>query len=154
MRKSIAAILMILFAFQTSALCGLGKRATMYVGGTVTSIPEKTEGVSSTASESEFIFQYKGGKLAIPYNKIETLEYGQHAGRRVGLAIVVAWPLLFSKKRRHYLTVGFLDSEGKKQAAVFELGKEVTRTTLASLEARTGKKVEYEDEEARKAGNK
>lgn len=59
---------------------------------------------------------------------------------------------LFSKKRRHFLTVGFKDDSDKQQAAVFELGKDIVRVTLASLEARTGRKIEYEDEEARKSG--
>jgi hypothetical protein len=59
---------------------------------------------------------------------------------------------LFSKKRKHFLTVGFKDEAGKQQAAVFELGKNVVRVTLASLEARTGQKIEYEDDEARKSG--
>jgi hypothetical protein len=35
---------------------------------------------------------------------------------------------------------------------VLELGKDIVRTTLASIEARTGKRVEYQDDEARKAG--
>ena len=42
------------------------------------------------------------------------------------------------------------DGNDKQQAAVFELGKDVVRVTLATLEARTGRKIEYEDDEARK----
>ena len=80
------------------------------------------------------------------------LEYGQKAGRRLGLAIVVNPLLFFSKKRRHFLTVGYQDDDGKQQAAVFELGKDVVRVTLATLEARTGRKIEYEDEDARNSG--
>jgi hypothetical protein len=45
-----------------------------------------------------------------------------------------------------------MDENEKQQAAVFELGKDIVRTTLASLEARTGRKIEYQDEEARKSG--
>jgi len=48
--------------------------------------------------------------------------------------------------------VGYLDENDKQQAAVFELGKNVIRVTLTTLEARTGKKIEYQDEEARKSG--
>ena len=71
---------------------------------------------------------------------------------RLGLAIVVNPLLFFSKKRRHFLTVGYQDGDGKQQAAVFELGKDVVRVTLATLEARTGRKIEYEDEDARNSG--
>ena len=65
-----------------------------------------------------------------------------------------ALPILFSKKRRHYLTLEFTNEQGMTQAAIFELGKDVTRTMLATLKARTGKEIEYEDEEARESGNK
>jgi hypothetical protein len=68
------------------------------------------------------------------------------------LAIAVTPLALFSKKRRHFLTVNYLHDADKQQAAVFELGKDIVRTSLASLEARTGRKVEYQDEEARKSG--
>jgi hypothetical protein len=37
---------------------------------------------------------------------------------------------LFSKKRNHYLTIGYKDASGKDQAAVFELGKDIARTAL------------------------
>jgi hypothetical protein len=59
---------------------------------------------------------------------------------------------LFSKKRNHYLTVGFKDAAGKDQAAVFELGKDIVRTTLAIIQTRSGKQIEYQDDEARKSG--
>lgn len=118
----------------------------------MTTIKEGSEGTSSTKDEKVFEFDYKGGKFAIPYDRINDLEYGQKAGRRLGLAITVNPLLFFSKKRKHFLTIGFQDENDKQQAAVFELGKNVIRTTIASLEARTGKKVDYQDEEARKSG--
>jgi hypothetical protein len=127
----------------------------MYIGGTVPNLKEKTEGKSSAADETSFVFQYKDQKkeasLAIPYKQITGLEYGQKAGRRVGAAVVVSPFFLFSKKRRHYLTVSYTDVDGKQQAAVFELGKSVIKATLAALEAKAGQKVEYQDEEARKS---
>jgi hypothetical protein len=35
--------------------------------------------------------------------------------------------------------------------AVIELGKDIVRTTLAIVETRSGKQIEYQDEEARKS---
>jgi hypothetical protein len=98
------------------------------------------------------MFEYKSGVLKVPYDQVDDLEYGQKAGRRVGVAIMVSPLALFSKKRKHFLTVGWKDEQDKQHAAVFELGKEVVRTTIATLEARTGKKVDYQDDEARKSG--
>ena len=40
---------------------------------------------------------------------------------------------------------------GKEQVAVLELGKAVVRTTLAIVETRSQKTLEYQDDEARKA---
>lgn len=36
--------------------------------------------------------------------------------------------------------------------AVFELGKDIVRTALPILETRSGKKIIYQDNEARKSG--
>ena len=59
---------------------------------------------------------------------------------------------LFSKKRKHFLTVSYNDAAGKEQAAVLELGKDIIRTTLTIVSTRSVKEIEYQDEEARKAG--
>jgi hypothetical protein len=152
MKKSIATLLCVVFILEATMFAGLGADKTMYVGGTVTSVKEGSEGLSTAKDEKVFIFNHSGGKLEIPYDRVNDLEYGQKAGRRLGVAIAVTWVALFSKKRKHFLTVGFTDDNGKQQAAVFELGKNVVRVTLASLEARTGRKIEFEDDEARKSG--
>lgn len=152
MRRLIAATLIVLFVFAVTAEARLDSRKLMYVGGTVTSIKEQTEGLPSTSDEKIFVFTYKEGKLTVPYDRIDDLEYGQKAGRRLALALTISPWLLFSKKRKHFLTIGYKDENDKQQAAVFEVGKDIVRTTLASMEARTGKKVDYQDDEARKSG--
>jgi hypothetical protein len=83
---------------------------------------------------------------------VNDLEYGQKAGRRLGLALAISPWLLLSHKRKHFLTVGWKDAQDKQHAAIFELGKSTVRTTIATLEARTGKKVDFQDDEARKSG--
>ncbi|MBI4455077.1 MAG: hypothetical protein HY644_04175 [Acidobacteria bacterium] len=150
-RLFIPGMLIVVFALELPLWAGLGSKDTMYVGGTLTAIKQETEGRSSTDDEKVWTFIYKGGKLAIPYDRMNSLEYGQKAGRRVGLAIAASPVALLSKKRKHYLTINFLDENDKQQAAVFELGKDVVRTSLSALEARSGRKIEYQDEEARKS---
>jgi hypothetical protein len=152
MKRLIALVLLSLTAWQPIAYAGLGQDKTEYVGGTENQIKDGTEGTSSAKDEKNFVFTYSGGTLTIPYEQVNDLEYGQKAGRRLGLAIAVNPLALFSKKRKHFLTVGWKDEQDKQHAAVFELGKGVVRTTIATLEARTGKKVEYQDDEARKSG--
>ena len=58
---------------------------------------------------------------------------------------------LLSKKRKHYLTVEFKDESDRNQVAVIELGKNIVRSTLPIVETRSGKKVQYQNEEARKS---
>lgn len=151
MKRFASMLLALLLLAEATAYAGVGSKNTQYVGGTITSIKAGSEGKSSTADDKVFVFEYKKDKLTIPYAKINGLEYGQKAGRRVAMAILVSPIALFSKKRKHFLTVNFMDENDKQQAVVFELGKDVVRVTLASLEARSGQKIEYQDEEARKS---
>lgn len=154
MKKITATTLVCVFA-TSLALSAVGGNKAAYIGGTVTSIPEKSEGTLDTKNETALIFaaQKKGvTPLSIPYAAITELEYGQKAGRRVGMAIMISPIALFSKKRKHYLTVNYKDDAGKDQAAVFEVGKDIIRTTLTIVETRSGKEIQYQDDEARKAG--
>ncbi|HEU0048157.1 MAG TPA: hypothetical protein VFQ43_11190 [Nitrososphaera sp.] len=151
MKKTVSIVVLFALLLGT-AWAGLGSDKAMYVGGTLNQIKENSEGKVSATNPTVFTFTSKQGSVSIPFDHVNDLEYGQKAGRRLGLAIVVNPLLFFSKKRRHFLTVGYQDGDGKQQAAVFELGKDVVRVTLATLEARTGRKIEYEDEDARNSG--
>jgi hypothetical protein len=156
-RRAVALLVALLLLTETLAWAGLGTHDAMYVGGTVAALKERTEG-KAVIGEKTFVFQQKGSQWELPYDRINSLEYGQKAGRRVGAAIGLAlinpvgMLMLFSKKRRHFLTIGYLDENKKQQAAVFELGKSTIRPTLRDLEAKTGQKVDFEDEQARKSG--
>jgi hypothetical protein len=152
MKRSIASVLICMLAFELAAVAGLGSNKTEYIGGTENQIKDGTEGDSSAKDDKIFLFAYKGGKIEIPYDQVNDLEYGQKAGRRLGLALAISPWLLLSHKRRHFLTIGWKDTQEKQHAAVLELGKSIVRTTIVTLEARTGKKVEFEDDEARKSG--
>lgn len=152
MKRAISVVLICCCVLEVNLWAGLGSNKTMYVGGTVNSIKEGTEGTSSAKDDKAFVFTYQGGELKIPYDQVDSLEYGQKAGRRVGVAFLVNPIFIFSKKRKHFLTIGYRDENDKQQAAVLELGKDVVRVTLATLEARTGKKIDYQDAEARNSG--
>jgi hypothetical protein len=57
--------------------------------------------------------------------------------------------MLFSKKKKHYLTLSFVNAQGENEAMILELAKDLVRTTLPILEARTGKKAELEEPTAK-----
>lgn len=147
-RKPLAGVLLVVL-FAPVALLAVGGDKAAYVGGTLPGIEEKAEGRVDTRSEEEFSFDAgKKGRVAIPYGAVTSLEYGQKAGRRVAVGILISPFALFSKKRNHFLTITFKDVADKEQAGVFELGKDIVRTTLKVLEVRTGKEIEFQDEEA------
>jgi hypothetical protein len=159
---------MMLLFFQV--ITYIPNEAAEYVGGSVTTIPQQAVGELITADENILSFTWQkgkqsgGGEWRIPYNRVTYLGYRQHAGRRVGTATALApasvmiapvfVPVMWSKKRRHYITLAFKDDQDKAQTAIFLLGKKAIRTLPKILEVRTGVKLQYEDEEARKVGNK
>jgi hypothetical protein len=149
-RRVIGSVLLFVLAFSTLGQA-VGSNKAQYVGGTLTGVKEKAEG-TFTQGATEAVFVSKDATVTIPFVAITELEYGQKAGRRVAVAVLISPLALFSKKRNHYLTVTFKDHAGAEQAAVFELGKEIVRTTLKVLEVRSGKEMQYQDEEARKSG--
>jgi hypothetical protein len=128
-----------------------GARAE-YMGGTVPEIPQSAEGFIQTLDAEIFRFRARKGQFAVPYSNINLLEYGQQVSRRYVVAVLVSPVFLLSKSRQHFLTIGFTDDDGKQQALVFKVAKKDVRFLLPSLEARSGRKVEYQDDEARKAG--
>ena len=128
-----------------------GGRA-QYVGGTVAGLPSKSEGNINTTDGEVLLFRTKQATVRVPYGKINTIEYGQRVSRRFVQAILISPLLLLAKKRKHFLTLGYTDEQGHQQAMVFQLNKGAVRAVLVSLEAKTGRKIEFQDEEARKAG--
>ena len=87
------------------------------------------------------------------YERVNLIEYGQQVDRRLALALVISPVFLLSKSRKHFLSIGYTDESGRQQAMVFRVDKSSIRSVLVSLEARTGQKVQYQDEQARKARN-
>lgn len=123
-----------------------------YVGGTISALPTKTDGFINTHGEDLFLFQTKSVTVQIPYDKINVLEYGQRVSRRYTEAVLLSPVFLIAKTRKHYLTVEFTDDRGKQQAMVFLIGKGDIRSLLVILEAKSGRRIEYQDDDARRSG--
>ena len=123
-----------------------------YVGGTISEIPSGCGGTVQASDAEYFVFYSKNARWRVPYDKINLIEYGQKVDRRYIAAILISPLFLLAKKRQHFLTVGYSDDENRQQAMVFKVSKDDIRTVLVSLEARTGRKVEFQDDDARKGG--
>ncbi len=149
-RSALTILLFVLFVFHGIAAHPGGHAE--YMGGTYSELPINNSGEIEATDQTYFIFVSKRTQVKIPYERINLLEYGQKVDRRVLSAAFISPLFLLAKKRSHFLTVGFQDDDGNQQAMVFRVDKNDIRTTLVSLEARTGERVQYQDDEARMAG--
>jgi hypothetical protein len=122
-----------------------------YVGGTSTAFPPGSDGRIDLTDAQYLAFYTRKSQIRIAYERINLIEYGQQVDRRLALALLISPILLLSKTRKHFLTIGF--AESGQQALVFRVDKKGIRATLAALEARTGLKIAYQDQEARKAAS-
>jgi len=148
--KQLIAVSLLLFLGCEVAWAKTKRSKAVYIGGTVSSLKAPARGNLSTDDEELLIFDSGRGDVSIPYEHIKDLVYGQDEGRRLGPARVADPLRLASNNKKHFLTVQYEDENNKRQAAVFELEESSVRVTLATLEARTGRKVEYEGKEGRK----
>jgi hypothetical protein len=126
--------------------------AVEYLGGTLVSLSPRTMGWLITTDPNSLVFNSRKSTIRVPYERINQLEYGQKVDRRVWEAVLLSPLFVLLKKRDHYVTVGFELEDGQQQALLFRVDKGDLRGLLVSLEARTGRRVAYQDDEARKAG--
>jgi hypothetical protein len=130
----------------------LAQSRAEYVGGTASTLASGNTGSIEVSDQRYLAFYTKRGQVRVAYDRVNLLEYGQKVDRRLLAAVVISPMFLLSKSRKHFLTIGYMDEDGKQQALVFRVDKGSIRSALVSLEARTGLTVQYQDEEARKAG--
>ncbi len=131
------------------AAAGTGIKAE-YIGGTAAGISAKSSARLDLTRPDALFFFSGPVELRIDYRRINTIEYGQSVSRRYAEAVLISPLLLLSKSRKHFVTIGYVDRDGNQQALVFRVEKGDIRMVLSSLEARTGRRVEYQDNEARK----
>jgi hypothetical protein len=124
---------------------------TQLVGGAVAELPVKSAVVVDLAEADSLRLNCGRRAFSIPYQKINELEYGQNVSRRFAAAVLISPVLLLSKSRKHFVTVGYVDSQDHQQVLVLRVDKGDIRPLLAALETRTGRRVEYQDEDARKS---
>ncbi len=160
MLKTLSLVLIFSLMFGTISVFASSDSASYY-GGTVAAFKDAKKEIKGhliTKDENalQFIYQ-KDQMISIPYANFIDIEYGQKSGRRVGAAVattILLGPIgllaLLSKKQKHFVTIGFKDDAGKEQVAIFKIDKNMVRTFLPILEARSGKKVEYQSKSAEK----
>ena len=104
------------------------------------------------------VFAWGKQKYTVPFTQITSLEYGQKAGRRIGAAVglgittlgLMALPILLSKKRKHFATIGYKDEAGKPLGLLGEFGNDVNSEALKMMTLKSGVTLEFESEQAEK----
>lgn len=148
----IVTVLWIPLLGSPTAYAGEPGAKAIYVGGSLPGLPDSAKGRIHTTETDAFRFTAKDLDAEIPWERINLLEYGQRVGRRLGMAILISPLFLMAKTRKHFLTISYVDERERQQALVFQLDKDHVRSVLVSMEARTGLRVEFQDNEARFGG--
>lgn len=143
---------LLVWALVLSPVASYAQTHVDYIGGTAAQLEAGAAGQIELTDPQYFAFYARKSQLRIPYSQVNLLEYGQQVDRRLAMAVVISPVFLLSKSRRHFLTLGYTDDQGNQQAMVFRVDKNSIRAALVALEARTGLKIQYQDQEARKAG--
>ncbi len=95
----------------------------------------------STKKEVHFVETGGPPALSVKYEAIKGLLYENVAKPRYAASLVVP-PLIFTKEKKHYLTIDYLDNAGTPQYAIINLDKSNFQEALTRAESETGKKAE------------
>jgi hypothetical protein len=82
----------------------------------------------------------------IGFDKIRSLTYERASQPRYAAGLLIAWPLLFTKSKQHYLTVQYTDGAGGGKFQIVRLDKNNAQAALNTIEADTGIKIERTEE--------
>src|SRR5215467_10723173 len=91
------------------------------IGGTLAGVHTKSGARIDFTGRDELRFLSDKAEIVIPYKRVNTLEYGQNVSRRYAEAILISPVMLLSKSRKHFVTIGYEDSDGRQQAVIFRV---------------------------------
>jgi len=97
--------------------------------------------LDSTKKEMQFVETSGPPVLSVKYEAIKGLLYENVAKPRHAAALVVP-PLVFTKSKKHYLTIDYVDASGTPRYAIIHLDKANFHDALTVAESETGKKAE------------
>jgi hypothetical protein len=88
-------------------------------------------------------FLSKGSELVkVEKPQVTSLLYERTSRPRYVSGLLLAWPLLFTKGKKHFLTIQYKNNAGQGEFALLHLDKSNYQAILAAVEAATGVKVE------------
>jgi hypothetical protein len=114
--------------------------------------PDKKKGravggsIAFDGSRVQFVNAKGAPELSVPVSSVKEVLYERTATPRYTEAVLLSPLFVFSKSKKHYLTIQYADANGGSQYAIVRLDKSNFREALAAAEATTGKKVDRSEE--------
>ncbi|HYK87684.1 MAG TPA: hypothetical protein VE398_02870 [Acidobacteriota bacterium] len=102
--------------------------------------------IDGSAKQIQFLDKHGSAVVNIKMENVKSIVYERTAKPRYAEGLLIAWPLLFTKSKSHYLTIQYSDEKEGSQYAIIRLDKSNYRDALASLEAQTGRTVQRSEE--------
>lgn len=85
--------------------------------------------------------------VEVPYESVKEIRYERTKHPRIAAGLLIAWPMLFLKGKKHWLTVTFQPTEEHPEGYFYaRMDKSNARMIMAALEAQTGIQVEEVEE--------
>jgi len=84
--------------------------------------------------------------VTIPYDKIKSLLYEKTSRPRYAEAILISPFFLFSKTKRHFLSIQYTDANGAGAFCMLHMDKGNSTDIVNTAEAETGKHIERTEE--------
>jgi hypothetical protein len=72
--------------------------------------------------------------ISVAAASVVSAAYERASRPRYAAGILLAWPLLFTKEKKHYLTLQYTADAGERKYAIFRLDKKVYQEVLAAEE--------------------
>jgi hypothetical protein len=109
---------------------------------------QEIDGVLVSDSKAKLVRFDTGSRMAfeVPYGSIRSIHYEKASKPRYAAGLLLAWPLLFTKSKKHYLTIQYVDGAGQGKFEIVRLDKRNFTMALATLEADTGIKIDRSEE--------
>jgi hypothetical protein len=109
---------------------------------------QEVEGILVSDSRARHVRFDTGGRAAfeVPFESIKSIHYEKASKPRYAAGLLLAWPLLFTKSKKHYLTIQYVDGAGQGKFEIVRLDKRNFTMALATLEADTGMKIDRSEE--------
>jgi len=114
-----------------------GKQKPKTIGGQLT---------CDSATKKVTFYSKKVALLDLTDTSVTSALYERTSKPRYAAGLLLAWPLLFTKSKKHYLTFQYKTETGEGKYALFHLDKGNYQRILAATEAALGKKVERTEE--------